>query len=111
MDGHHFYVLEGASYQDEFVYDDEFIAISKERPDLLTFVPTVSRPTENKNESWNGEKGRVNNIVESKISEFGLDTADTMIYACGHPGMIEDVKQKVVPLGFEFLEERFWKDD
>ena len=111
MDGHHFYVLEGASYQDEFVYDDEFIAISKERPDLLTFVPTVSRPTENKNESWNGEKGRVNNIVESKISEFGLETTDTMIYACGHPGMIEDVKQKVVPLGFEFLEERFWKDD
>ncbi|MFL2783558.1 MAG: ferredoxin--NADP reductase [Dehalococcoidia bacterium] len=110
-EGHHFYVLEGASYQDEFVYDDEFIAIAKERPDLLTFVPTVSRPTENKNDSWNGEKGRVNKIVQSKIREFGLETINTMIYACGHPGMIEDVKQQVVPLGFEFLEERFWKDD
>ena len=109
--GHHFYVLEGASYQDEFVYDEEFVAIAKEHPKLLTFVPTVSRPTESKNDSWNGEKGRVNNIVESKIREFRLETIDTMVYACGHPGMIEDVKQKVVPLGFEFLEERFWKDD
>ena len=34
-----------------------------------------------------------------------------MIYACGHPGMIEDVKEKVTVDGYEFLEERFWKDD
>ena len=109
--GHHFYVLEGASYQDEFIYDREFLQISKENPDLLTFVPTVSRPRENRNDSWIGEEGRVNNIIESKIQTFGLSTENTMVYACGHPGMIEDVKHKVAPLGFEFLEERFWKED
>ena len=83
----------------------------RERPDLVTFVPTVSRPDEEKNSTWTGEKGRVNNIVEDKIKEFDLSTENTMIYACGHPGMIEDVKERVTPLGFEFLEERFWKED
>ena len=109
--GHHFYVLEGASYFDEFVYDTEFMALSKENPELVTFVPTVSRPDEPKNSDWKGDKGRVNNIVLDKIQELGLPIEETMVYACGHPGMIEDVKEKVVPLGFDFLEERFWKDD
>ncbi len=109
--GHHFFILEGASYLNEFVYDLEFMDLARERPDLVTFVPTVSRPDEEKNSTWTGEKGRVNNIVEDKIKEFDLSTENTMIYACGHPGMIEDVKERVTPLGFEFLEERFWKED
>ena len=109
--GHHFYILEGASYSDEFVYDTEFMNISAKQPELVTFVPTVSRPDEAKNVSWDGDKGRVNNIVETKILDFGLSIENTIVYACGHPGMIEDVREKVTPLGFEFLEERFWKDD
>ena len=109
--GHHFYILEGASYSDECDYDTEFMNISAKQPELVTFVPTVSRPDEAKNVSWDGDKGRVNNIVETKILDFGLSIENTIVYACGHPGMIEDVREKVTPLGFEFLEERFWKDD
>jgi len=33
-----------------------------------------------------------------------------VIYACGHPGMISDVKDIVVPKGWMFKEERFWKE-
>ena len=32
------------------------------------------------------------------------------MYACGHPGMIEDVKERMNRLGYRFKEERFWKD-
>ena len=109
--GHHFYVLEGASYTDEFVYDKEFETLSDLNPSLVTFVPTISRPDEDRNSTWSRDTGRVNNIVRDKLDQFKLTTADTMIYACGHPGMVEDVKEKVTGDGYEFLEERFWKDD
>ena len=70
-----------------------------------------SRPDEERNNGWAGEKGRVNAIVEKYVEEFGLTAEDTLIYACGHPGMIEDVKEQFLPKGFKVEEERFWKED
>ena len=107
---HHFYLLEGASYHDEFAYDKELVQVARQRPDLLTFVPTVSRPQEERNKDWCGETGRVNTIVERYADKFGLTPEDTLVYACGHPGMIEDVKARMVPRGFQMKEERFWKE-
>ncbi len=109
--GHHFYVLQGASYCDEFAYDCELAQLAARYPDLLTYVPTVSRPREERNQRWCGETGRVNLIVERYVEKLGLSPQDTIVYACGHPGMIEDVKARMVPRGFTFKEERFWKED
>ena len=109
--GHRFHVLMGASYVDEFTYDAELIDLATERPDLVSFVPTVSRPDEDRNSSWQGRKGRVNEIVEEYAEDAGLAPDDTIVYACGHPGMIEDVKARFMPRGFQVEEERFWKDD
>jgi NAD(P)H-flavin reductase len=109
--GHHFYVLEGASYVEELTYDDELQQLANEHSDLITFVPTISRPTEKRNAAWTGEKGRVNSIVQKSVDKFGLKPDDTMIYACGHPDMIEDVKDQFGPKGFKVEEERFWKQD
>ena len=109
--GHRFYVLMGASYVDEFGYDDELTALASEYPDMIEFVPTISRPDEESNAGWTGAVGRVNTIVEEYVEKWGLTTADTSIYACGHPGMIEDVKDRMIPQGFDVKEERFWKDD
>ncbi|MAT08797.1 MAG: ferredoxin--NADP(+) reductase [Chloroflexi bacterium] len=108
---HEMHVLMGASYLDEFTYDSELEEAASKYPDLVTFVPTVSRPDEQKNALWTGAKGRVNAIVEDYINDKELSPEDTLIYACGHPGMIEDVKSKMVPLGFTVDEERFWKED
>ncbi|MEC9237188.1 MAG: ferredoxin--NADP reductase, partial [Chloroflexota bacterium] len=58
---------------------------------------------------WKGVTGRVNNIAEEYLVKFDLPKDDTKIYACGHPGMIEDVKEKLLPQGWNFIEERFWK--
>ena len=51
----------------------------------------------------------MNLIVERYAKEFGLAPEDTLTYACGHPGMIEDVKGKMIPRGWMFKEGRFWK--
>ena len=110
-EGHHFYVLQGASYQEEFIYDVELQQLAAERPELITCVPTVSRPDEERNKGWTGETGRVNTIVDRYAEEFGLAPEDTLVYACGHPGMIEDVKARMAPRGFKVEEERFWKED
>lgn len=111
LSGHHFYVLQGASYLNEFTYDGELGRLSIERPELVTYIPTVSRPDEERNAEWTGETGRVNLIVEPYVEKFGLAPEDTLIYACGHPGMIEDIKERMKPKGFQVDEERFWKQD
>ena len=110
-EGHRFFVLQGASYVDELTYENELRALAGEHPDLLTYVPTISRPAEERNRGWTGETGRVNEIVERCVEELSLTPEDTLVYACGHPGMIEDVKERMKPKGFAVEEERFWKED
>ena len=107
--GHYFYVILGASYQDELSYDRELSELASKHPDCIKFVATVSRPDEARNAGWKGATGRVNAIAEEYLQYFDPPKDDTMVYACGHPGMIEDVKAKIPPKGWKFKEERFWK--
>ena len=107
--GHTFYVLLGASYHDELTYDGELAEMAAAYPDSVKFVPTVSRPAEDRNSAWDGAGGRVNNIFQDYLDRFAPPQDDTLIYACGHPGMIEDVKENVSAQGWKFIEERFWK--
>ena len=107
--GHKFYVLQGASYQDEFTYLDELTGLANAYPDTVAYVPTVSRPNEEKNAGWQGATGRVNTIVDEWVGKFGLNRQSVLLYACGHPGMIEDIKDHLAPQGYKVKEERFWK--
>ena len=109
-EGHVFYILYGASYQDELTYDRELYALAEEHPECIKFIPTVSRPDEPRNAGWTGARGRVNNIFQEYLDKFDLPQDDTMVYACGHPGMIASVKEQAVPAGWNFIEERFWKE-
>ena len=107
--GHQFYVLQGASYMEEFTYQEELEALAASHPDTVVYVPTVSRPTDVKNAAWTGVKGRVNTLVEEYVDRYGLNSDSTLVYACGHPGMIEDVNERLNPRGFKVKEERYWK--
>jgi len=104
-----FYVLEGASYLDEFGYDNELQKLSENNRNVI-FEASISRPLEDRNKDWQGLKGRVNNVLEDMIKSWKVKPNETIVYACGHPGMIEDVKEKLKNSDFTFLEERFWKD-
>jgi ferredoxin--NADP+ reductase len=105
-----FYILEGASYTDEFGYDEELAKLASEH-DNIHFVPTVSRPNDERNASWKGETGRVNTLTEKYLDMYGLKPEDTIVYACGHPQMIEDVKDRLTSTDYRVEEERFWKED
>jgi ferredoxin-NADP reductase len=105
-----FHVLEGASYLDEFGYDVELNKLSAEH-DFIHFYPSVSRPTEERNAPWTGAEGRINLLVEDYVNKLGINPAETCIYACGHPQMIEDVGRRYADTDYNFVEERFWKED
>lgn len=108
--GHRFFILDGASYHDELAYRDELTRLAGTDPSHIAYVPTVSRPQEARNAAWQGEKGRVNTIAERSLAAWGLEPRETIVYACGHPGMIEDVKVRLTPKGWKVKEERYWKD-
>jgi ferredoxin--NADP+ reductase len=109
--GHHFFVMEGASHQDEFVYDAELERLSENYPEMITFIPTVSRPQAERNMGWNGATGRVNTLVEDYLAKWSLPKEDTLIYLCGNPGMIEDVTERLEAKDWHVDSERFWKED
>jgi ferredoxin/flavodoxin---NADP+ reductase len=108
LDDSRMYVLEGASFCDEFGYDEELTQLA-ERHANVQFVPTCSRPDDPRNARWSGQVGRVHTIVERYVSEWQLEPAATCLYACGHPQMIEDLRGRFAGSGFAFEEERFWK--
>jgi ferredoxin--NADP+ reductase len=86
---HRFLVIHGASRSVDFgPYLGELEELS--RSGLLSYVPTISRPREEPD--WNGETGRVEDVVRKHADRLDFTSAKTVAYACGHPGMIENVK-------------------
>jgi ferredoxin--NADP+ reductase len=109
--GHRFFIMEGASHHDELVYDSELSALAEQHPDWIQFVPTVSRPQSERNAGWQGRTGRVNTLVEEQLETWGLKKEETLVYLCGNPGMIEDVKDRLLSHDWNLKEERFWKEE
>jgi ferredoxin--NADP+ reductase len=84
---HRLFLIEGASRSWELGYREEMMRTASE-VSWPTYVPTVSRPGEDK--AWKGEIGRVDDLVRKYTDAWGLTPEDTMVYLCGHPGMIEN---------------------
>lgn len=104
-----FHILQGASYQNEFAYDAELARLAR-RFDNLYYAPTVSRPRASLNADWRGATGRVNALALDYIGRAGIDVAETLIYACGHPAMVDAMRSHSAELKARFAEERFWKE-
>jgi Na+-transporting NADH:ubiquinone oxidoreductase subunit F len=67
----------------------------EEKLPLFTFVPTLSRTTDEEN--WRGERGRVTGLIEKYVS----DGAHADAYLCGAPAMVDScmelLKKKSIP--------------
>jgi ferredoxin--NADP+ reductase len=86
---HKLFLLDGASRSRELGYREEMERFAAEVP-WFTYVPTVSRPWEDK--SWNGETGRVDDLARKYGDSWGLTPGNTSAYLCGHPAMIENTR-------------------
>jgi len=90
MPGNHkLFCLQGASRSWEFGYREELERYAKEAP-WFKYVPTVSRPWEDSN--WQGETGRVDDLIRKYQDVWGLRAEETTGYLCGHPAMVENVR-------------------
>lgn len=88
MPGNHkLYCIQGGSRSWEFGYREELEQVAAEAP-WLKYVPTISRPWEDA--AWQGETGRVEDLLRKYATEWGLNPAETAGYLCGHPTMIEN---------------------
>jgi Na+-transporting NADH:ubiquinone oxidoreductase subunit F len=84
----------GAKTPEDLYYSDELKWLES-KIENFKFYPTLSRVSEN--DEWEGERGRVTNLIEKYISE----NAPFDVYLCGAPSMIEScmklLAQKGIP--------------
>ncbi|SOD98138.1 FAD-binding oxidoreductase [Caenispirillum bisanense] len=100
-------LVHGASYADEFGYNEELSALAAAHPGLLTYIPTVSRPDEPRNAGWRGARGRADALIEAVIARHSLAPADTTAYACGNTGMVETAAARLGGLGYRVRTETY----
>lgn len=105
---HKLYLLHGASRSWEFGYREELENIANQAP-WLQCVFTVSRPWEDEN--WQGEVGRVDELIRKYADQWGCASGNSVGYLCGHPEMVEHSKGILKRIGFakeNLREEVYW---
>jgi len=80
-------ILHGASHSWELgTYIADMKGLS-ETYDWIEYVPTVSRPWDEPD--WDGEVGRVEDILRKHLDAWSPPMDDCAAYTCGHPQMID----------------------
>lgn len=114
-----FAVVLGARHSWDLGYHAELVTMSRISP-RFTYLPVISRPAEEP-VPWNGPTGYVMDLVTGgAVTEawgFAPKPADTSVFLCGNPAMIEDMCTLLGDHGFvehsrktpgEIFVERYW---
>lgn len=98
-----FYIFQGVSYIDEL----SACCWEFSKTPHVVHVPAVSRPDDPRNAGWGGVVGRLPEQATALMAKFGLNLGNSLVYACGHPGMVDGIKEALVPEGFTIKEEKY----
>ena len=104
-------LLNGCSFADELGYREVLEAWAADPARKLTFIPTVSRRNDPRNEGWTGRTGRAEQVVGDVCKDLGLKPGKTIVYICGNPEMILNVERELMNRDFpEFhvKKELYW---
>lgn len=98
----HVAVLHGARHSWDLGYRAELTTLARHVPSFA-YVPAVSRPQHELAE-WRGEVGHVQQLwqrgVLAKAWGFEPTAADTHVFLCGNPAMVEDAMKVLGAQGF-----------
>ena len=103
--------LNGVSYAEELGYRARLEDWQASGSYPVTYVPTVSRPTDPRNQGWMGRTGRVETILGPVLDELGLSPADSIAYICGNPDMILSAEETLLARGYpeeQVHKELYW---
>jgi ferredoxin-NADP reductase len=100
--------LNGVSYAHEIGYRGLLEGWERSGGYPVTYIPTVSRPSDPSNASWMGRTGRVEMILGSVLDELGLSAANSVAYICGNPDMITSAEETL--LGRDYPPEQVHKE-
>ncbi len=104
-------LVNGCSFGDELGYRPFLEGLEGDGTYPLTYVPTISRPSDPRNAGWTGRVGRAEQIVWDVCREYDLRPEATVVYICGNPDMILNVERTLMEHGFpEFhvKKELYW---
>ena len=104
-------MLNGSSYVDELGYHDLLEAWQRDATYPLTYIPTISRPSDPRNAGWTGHTDRVEGVVLDVCKQLHLRPERTVVYICGNPEMIINTETLLMNAGFpEFhvKKELYW---
>ena len=92
--------LNGCSYERDLGYRPLLEGWEDSGDYPVTFIPTVSRPDDERNAAWTGRTGRVESILGPVCDELGLGSDGTIAYLCGNPDMILSAEATLLDRGF-----------
>jgi ferredoxin--NADP+ reductase len=104
-------LLHGCSYVEELGYRELLESWQRDGTYPLTYVPTISRPSDARNAGWTGRTGRAEAVVGRLCEELHLKPEKTVVYICGNPEMILRVESELMDRDFpEFhvKKELYW---
>jgi ferredoxin--NADP+ reductase len=104
-------LLDAASVGRELAYRDELAEHARRFP-WFDYIPTISRAW--LDPAWRGEVGRAEDVLRKYLDSLGFAAGATTAYACGNPGMIENVKGVLERAGFHkdaVKQEVYWVAD
>ena len=104
-------LLNGCSFAPELGYRTELEAWEADPSCRVTYIPTVSRPDDPRNEGWSGRVGRAEQVITDVCRDLSIKPDRTVVYICGNPEMILNVERTLMNRGFpEFhvKKELYW---
>lgn len=102
-------VVHGVAHAPELAFRRELSDLA--RVGRITYLPTVSRPTDPADRGWSGAVGRVTDTLISAARTGLIDPAGCIAYLCGNPAMIGSATEALAGLGMPadaIITERYW---